>query len=122
MTNAELLINYPLATSIVKQWYRHKMIEALDDEMIPEEFKTKMLDNKMISDDTIIMILDASPCMLFDLFDANQIHIEIGITTPPVQFIYSVNHIQNVKDKFSTRKEADLAAVTSAFELINCLK
>ena len=122
MTNQELLEKYPLATSIVKQWYREKMIEALDKEMIPEEFKEKMLGDHTISDDTIVMILDASPRTLFDLFDANQIHIEIQITTPPVQFIYSVNHIQNVKDKFSTRKEADLAAVTRAFELINFLE
>jgi hypothetical protein len=122
MTNEELLINYPRATNIVKQWYKEKMIEALDDEMIPEEFKTKMLDDKLISDETIIMILDVSPRMLFDLFDANHVHIEIGITTSPVQFIYSVNHIQNIEDKFSTRKEADLAAVIRAFELVNCLE
>jgi esterase/lipase superfamily enzyme len=76
MTGLELLEKYPRAASVIKNWLLWKMVEALQNESIDEEFKQYMRDQG-IENDKIAPMIDANPRMLLDVFDENDVIIII---------------------------------------------
>jgi hypothetical protein len=116
----ELLEKYPEAAKVIVSYYLEKMLEGLNDDKLPENFKD-FVRAQGVDNDKIAKILEASPRNLFDVFDsygfyADIMHSEEG-------FYYS---ILNSKERyhtnvgsFSSRKECDTAAVTVMIQLLN---
>ena len=122
MKTNELLAKYPLATEVIRKSYFDKMIASVESAKdIPEEFKQSLM-NEAITDERLIIFIDSQPRTLFDVFDDNNILIEIfrplneGSVYPSNYFSYKIGNIS--PDIKKTRKETELAAVAEAFKLL----
>lgn len=115
MKGLELLEKYPLAANVIKEWFLQSMVESFKDDTVPEEFKKFMLEQG-IEKEKVGTLIDVNPRMLLDVFDENEIFIEI--------FLYPDNTFsckmgkQGTIASWKTRKEAELFAVDVAFGIL----
>jgi len=116
MIGKEMLDANPKAASKVHDFYLNQMLNALDNQDLPDHFK-EYLEDKGISMDNIADMMDANPRQLFDVFDEYDIIISITYNRKSSKFCYFVNEDKN-KLQFSTRKEADKDAVSTALTLL----
>jgi hypothetical protein len=115
----ELLKKYPEAAKEVKSYYLELMLESLNNESLPEDFKDHVR-AQGIDDEKIAKIAEGSPRNLFDVFDVNGIFIEISVSHNDFSYkIYPRD--QNFLDViwYHTRKEAEEIAIKDAFQLLN---
>lgn len=124
MTGLEIIEKYPLSIKIIREWYQAKMLEALSDKSISEEFATYMIDQG-IPDDLIISTLEDNPRMLFDILDANELYIHIVPISPNkgiMKFLVGIDTLESLDDtpsrQYSTRKEAERFAIEVAFDIL----
>jgi len=121
MKGLELLEKYPLSATLIRAWFLEKMLESLNDASISDEFKT-MMREAGIENDKIGTLIDVNPRMLFDVFDENHILIEIfrplneESIYPSNYFSYKIGNIS--PDIKKTRKETELSAIETAFEIL----
>jgi hypothetical protein len=118
MTGLELLEKYPLAKNVVKDWFMKSMLESFKDENVPEEFKQFMLEQG-IEDDKVGKLIDVNVRILFDVFDENDICINIEKSANKIvewSWEISPGHTENSVCK--SRKEAEHAAIEKAFEIL----
>jgi hypothetical protein len=118
MTGLELLEKYPLTAQIVKDWFMRSMLESFKDEDVPEEFKQFMLEQG-IEDDKVGKLIDVNVRILFDVFDENDIYINIIRNNGKFMWGWSDNEEHSIKGELiNTRKEAEHAAIEKAFEIL----
>jgi hypothetical protein len=110
----ELLQQHPETTKLVQDWYMDKMLESFKDKSVPEDFKD-MMRATPIDNDRIAKMIDGAPRLLFDFFDENDVIIQIN--TGKV-FSYSINEGEVIAGGWDNRKEAEHAAISAAFELL----
>lgn len=112
----ELIKEYPLAAGAVKGWFVNKLIESLNDESLPEEFKQYIKDQG-VDDAKMSTVFDENPRSLFDVFDEHNVYIETVIDTDD-NFWWKIGDIHSPIG-YSRRTEADKAAIVEAFKLLN---
>ena len=115
MTGLEIIEKYPLSIEIIKEWYQNKMLQALTDKSISEEFAKYMLEQG-VPDDLIITTLEDNPRMLFDVLDANNVIIETYLY-PDNTFTIKIGK-QATTQSWKTRKEAEAFALEAAFDIL----
>lgn len=115
MKMLELLEKYPNATNCIREWMFNKMIESLDDESVPEEFK-KTLMLEAVTNERLAIIIDVQPRTLFDVFDENNVIVIIKYHDN-FGFTWAVEEA-NEQPFYKTRKEAELFAIETAFEIL----
>lgn len=119
MTGAELLETYPKAAVAIKEFYYGKMIESLqEDNEIPQEFKD-MVKAQQFDSEYIATFIDNNPRFLFDIFDANNILIQISIDIENNCFRWSFDGGRVESNDYASRKEAEASAVEEAFKILN---
>jgi hypothetical protein len=120
MKASELLETYPKAAIVVKQWYLEKMLESLNTDSLPEDFKEHVR-KEGVDDDKIATIIEAGPRALFDVFDENGIFISIEYSLDGFTWSNMQSDASELKDTtiYLFRKEAERAAIEQAFELLN---
>jgi hypothetical protein len=115
MTTNELLDLYPIATEVVRDWFMEKMAESFKNQELPDNFKNLMREQG-ISNDKLVKLIDVNPRAFLDVFDANGVIINVmhinGV------FSWNVNTVKNL-NSYSSRKEAELAAVQRAFQILD---
>lgn len=111
----QLLRDNANTTEVVKDWFMSQMIGSFKDQSVPQDFKDYMK-AQGVSDDHIVMILEANPRILFDVFDNNELIINVIHTGNG--FIWDVADVKSVK-LYSSRKQAEIDAVTRAYEMLN---
>jgi hypothetical protein len=125
MKGLDLLESHPASTEIVRAWFMERMIESLQDETVPDEFKNFMREQG-IQNDKLATMIDANPRMLLDVFDENDIIIYFMIFSSPqgVKFSGAI-HTGNdevkpnsIGKQYNTRKEAEIFAIEAAFEIL----
>jgi len=114
MKGLDLLESHPASTEIIRAWFMERMIESLQDENVPDEFKDFMREQG-VQNDKLGTMIDANPRMLLDVFDENDIFISINITDR--KFTYRIDNVINPTE-YSTRKECELISITRAFEIL----
>ena len=120
MQAQELLETYDKAAVVIKQFYLSHMLESLNDENLPENFKD-FVKEQGIDNDTVAVMLTASPRTFFDVFDKNDIYINVT-AFPNKLFMYSIiGEVEEVgsTETSNTRIEAERQAVEKAFKLLN---
>ena len=122
MKGLELLETYPKAGKIVNKWFLDKMIASLNNDAIPDEFK-EYISNQPIENENISVMIDNNPRVLFDVFDENDIYVEILVDykSNSAKFSYTVinNEMYSNPITYSSRRHAELAAVEQAFKLLD---
>ena len=116
MKAIELLEKYPLTTEVVRDWIITKMMESVnEDSDVPEDFKKFMIDQG-VPNDRLCVFIDANPRSLFDVFDENDLFIEIFMY-PDVTFTCKIGN-EATTNSWKTRKEAEMFAIEAAFEML----
>lgn len=118
MKGIELLNKYPESAKIIRAWFLEKMIESLQTADVPDEFKDMMRETG-IEDDKLSVMIDSNPRMLLDVFDDNEIYLNIFRVKNI--FMWSLYDIEEqILDGrvFNTRKETELFAIEAAFKLL----
>lgn len=115
MSGLELLKNHPKSAIVMKQWYLDKMLEGLNDDSIPDDFK-ELVRQKGIDDDVVAKTIDASPRALLDIFDEHKIYISTVIDDYN-GFWWKIGE-QKSTIGYEFRKNCDSAAITEAFKLL----
>lgn len=128
MTTLELLETYPKAAQVVNTWFLEKMLESIKTSSVPEEFK-EIARQQGIDNDRIASIVEGNPRSLFNVFDENQIYINIDVfvnTDKSAKFNWSINlgnaeghYRKNASELYQLRTEAEKDAVIKAFEMLN---
>lgn len=119
MNGIELLEKYSKAATVIKQWFLERMLESLKDETLPETFK-EYARQQEIDNDKIGKLIDGNPRTLFDVFDENDLSINIVRTpnrTEGWEWEIMQESVENSICK--SRKEAELFAIEAAFKLLN---
>lgn len=121
MNSQELLEKYGKAASVVKEYYLGKFLDSMESENLPENFK-EFAKEQGIDNDTVAKMIEAMPRALFDVFDVNEIYINVTAFRNGL-FLYSI--ISDAKEEIgsketsNTRKEAEKLAIEKAFEILN---
>jgi hypothetical protein len=76
MSTLQLLEEHPKVATCISEYYSKIMIDSLEGNDFPEEFKSFVREQKM-DNDKIVEMIEKNPRNLFDFFDDNQIIIEI---------------------------------------------
>ena len=118
-TGLELLEKYPLTAKIVKDWFMKSMLESFKDESVPEEFKQFMLEQG-IEDDKVGKLIDVNVRILFDVFDNNEIYLNISRIENIFMWSLAPNEFVDPRI-FNSRKEAEHAAIEKAFDILENL-
>ena len=119
MTGAELLETYPKAAVAIKEFYNLKMIDSLqEDNNIPEEFRN-MVKEQQFDNEYVATFIDSNPRFLFDIFDANNVLIQISIDIENNCFRWSFDGGRVESNDYTSRKEAEAIAVEEAFKILN---
>ena len=121
MTGIELLETYPKAAKVIGEFYNKKLIDSMSDisDDVSEEFK-EMLKQQSFDNQYVASFIDNNPRFLFDVFDANEVYIEITVRieeTP--RFMYYVNGDLNTDPFYTNRIDAEKVAIEKAFEILN---
>ena len=116
MKAIELLKKYPLTTEVVRDWFIVKMMESVnEDNDVPEDFKKFMIDQG-VPNDRLCVFIDSNPRSLFDVFDENDLFIEIFMY-PDVTFTCKIGN-EATTNSWKTRKEAEMFAIEAAFDIL----
>ena len=116
MKAIELLEKYPLTTEVVRDWFITRMMESInEDSDVPEDFKKFMIDQG-VPNDRLCVFIDANPRSLFDVFDDNDLFIEIFMY-PDVTFTCKIGN-EATTNSWKSRKEAEIFAIEAAFEML----
>jgi hypothetical protein len=123
MKAIELLEAYPKAAKVINEFYRSKMMNSMETDDVPDEFK-EMLKEQEFDNQYIATFIDSSPRFLFDVFDSNGVYIEIlvDLTKDDALFSYVIDGdmMSNVEGiLYNSRIEAEKVAIEKAFQLLN---
>ena len=118
MKGLELLEQNPETAKLICSYYLEVMLESLNDESLPEDFKdhvrAQAMDNRNIA-----AILDGNPRNLFDFFDEHGIFINISTTNNGKSYQCDVSRdLKGQSQGANTRKEADLKGVILAIKML----
>ena len=115
MRTEELLDLYPIATEVVRDWFMDKMAESFKNQELPKDFKEFMREQG-IPNDKLVKLIDVNPRVLFDVFDDNGVIINVVHSNGV--FSWDVNTVKSL-DSYSSRREAESAAVQRAFQILH---
>lgn len=120
MTSKEILDANPKAASLIHDYYLNLLLDSLEDESLPPEFK-EFAREKGVPFENIIAMMEANPRQMLDFFDEQEIYINVTRYKASDGNTYSIlDHNSTVKSGkvFNTRKEADLEGVKLAIEML----
>jgi hypothetical protein len=116
MNGLQLLKDHPKVATVIMQFYLDKLLEGLKDDSLPDDFKD-MVRQQGIDDEKIAVFINSSPRNLFDVFDDHKVHINIVKLTDG--YYWAINQADNWESSYSSRKEAEWAAIQEASKLLN---
>jgi hypothetical protein len=118
MKAIDLLETYPMAAEVINEFYRSKMLESLKTENVPEDFK-ELLRHQEFDNQYVATFIDSNPRILFDVFDAHDIYVQISVDVENKRFRYSFDGGQVESNDYELRILAEKAAIEEAFQLLN---
>lgn len=120
MTSLELLETYPKAASAISQFYQKRLIDSMNTEDVPEDYK-EMLKQQTFDNQYVAKFVHANPRILFDVFDENGLFIETLYMEH--NFHYTITNgdeiLETNNKSYNTRTECDRAVIEVAISLLN---
>ena len=118
MNGKTLLETYPKAADVIRKHFMDKLLESLNDADLPDDFK-EFARQQDIDNDKIGGLIDAQPRGLFDVFDTNNVFIQISVDLENKCFRWSFDGGKVESNDYTSRKEAESEAIGKAFEILN---
>ena len=118
MNGKTLLETYPKAAEVIRKHFMEKLLESLNDADLPDDFK-EFARQQEIDNDKVGGLIDAQPRGLFDVLDSNKVFTQISVDIENNCFRWSFDGGRVESNDYTTRKEAEIAAIEKAFEILN---
>ena len=123
MIAQELFEKYPKAGKVVVEYFTKIFMDSLNNEDITDEFK-EMAKTEVLNSEYIQDFIEGNPRGLFDVFDANNVYIEILVdySKNEAEFTYGViddDEMNTESTMYKSRIEAEKVAVDKAFQILN---
>lgn len=118
MNSKELLETYNKAATAIIEHQTAQFIKSLEASDISPEFKD-FAQTQVLDYESVAVFIDVNPRSAFDVFDANEVYIQISVDIENNCFRYSFDGGKVESNDYSTRKEAESAAVEAAFKILN---
>ena len=118
MKAQELFEKYPKAGKVVVEYFTKIFMDSLNNEDITDEFK-EMAKTEVLNSEYIQDFIEGNPRGLFDVFDANDVFIQISIDLENKCFRWSFDGGRVESNDYTSRKEAETIAVEEAFKILN---
>ena len=115
MTGIDLLEKYPHSAKAIQAWFLEKLLNSLKDESVDDNLRDYMR-KKGVEMDKVGEIIELNPHSLFEIFDENDIIIEIS-HHPNTGFTWRIE--DDFKDGFDSRPKAERAAMEEAIKLLD---
>lgn len=112
----DLLKKYPEAAEVVRTYYLELMLDALNTEDLPDNFK-EYVREKGLKNEDIVKMLEASPRSMFDVFDDHDLYIQVTGDNTQGWYWEVEGSVDN--PKCETRKDAEKNAVEESFRILN---
>lgn len=113
----ELINAYPKATEVIKGFYLEKLLNSMkNNDGIPEDFKM-FARQKGIDDQNLTTMMESAPRQMFDVFDAYELYVEIGVVDGEGGFRWRING-SDWSSTYNLRFEAEVVATSKAYELL----
>ena len=122
MKAIELLEQNPETAKLICKYYLEIMLESLNNDNLPEDFKAHVREQG-IDEDNIAAIIDGNPRNLFDFFDSHNMYISVNSFSDG-SFSYSISSdigTSGINEVYKTRKEADRNAVEIAIKQLESI-
>jgi hypothetical protein len=117
----ELFKKYPKAAEKAVDYYTEIFKKSIEESDVDEKYKEYARETVRVDDEHIAKMVELNPRGSFDVFDANEIYINVTAFSNG-SFIYSIlgdTPEVGSTETSNTRKEAEAAAVQRAFEILN---
>lgn len=112
----ELVKLYPEAAEVVRSYFLNMLLDSLNDDSLPENFK-EYAREKGVAMDNIIAMLESNPRNTFDVFDNHELYIQI---TGDNKNGWSWEVEGTVENPVcATRRDAENKAVEESFRILN---
>jgi hypothetical protein len=123
----------PKSATLLRQWFTERMIESIEDMEEFQEETLEIMKQHLVSNEAVSNIIQDNVRSLFDFFDEQEIYITItrnylasafewdiqSVGEPDVQMKSMLMTIRKKSDvKFSSRKEAEMSAISEAFKIL----
>jgi len=118
MNSKELLEKYPKAAAAIIDHQTNVFRESLESSDISPEFK-EFAKTQVLDYETVGSFMDINPRGVFDVFDTNQVYIQISVDIDNNCFRYSFDGGRVESNDYSSRIDAEKAAIEKAFEILN---
>lgn len=115
MKAQELLNENPFAKAVIKEWFLEQMLENIQDDKVPEDFK-KLVRMKGVEDEHICSLIDVNPRSLFDVLDRNDVIVIINYHENS-GWIWLVNGV--LSENKGSRREAELEGIFKGVIVLN---
>ncbi len=112
MDAKKLMENYPLTTAKLKGFFLDKLVESFDEFDGDPDFKNLMVESG-ITDQQITTVIEGNPRSCFDMFDQEEIIMNI-IYTNNKGFSFYLEKETTKKSYFTTRLECERSALDVA--------
>ena len=113
-----LLEKHPKTAALLCEWFQKQFMKSLEDQGLPDDF-IEGAKNFVIGNEQVNGLIGKQPRGLFDFFDDHNIHILIDVFGK--KWSWSIDSEEckaTMSDKYSSRKEAEMAGVTEAFDIL----
>ena len=120
MKAIDLLQTYPKAAEVIREWFFNQMVSSLkEDPTIPEDYRKAMI-AEGVTDERLAVFIDVQPRALFDVFDENNIHINIATVTNEIdtRFVGSINRYEEKYYCFE-RKALEAIVIEESFKILD---
>lgn len=114
MSGKELLEYNPLVCKKIKEWVEEE-IKTKNTETIPSEFLQSIIDYNL-DEINLGKSIDRNPRFFFDLFDDNNVIIEIILCLDKTFYCKIRN--ETYTNSWKTRKECEKFALENAFKIL----
>lgn len=115
MEMINLLEEHPKTTIVIKQWLLDVLLSSIEDSKVPDDFK-EFARQQSMETEHVAGMLQNTPRSMFDVFDGHKIYVEVIVDTDS-SFWWKIGEIQS-NIGYTSRKEADTAAIVEAFKLL----
>jgi hypothetical protein len=117
----------PHTTEVIKSWLNEKMLESMEETReYPEEFK-EFMRTQSVANEQLEELININPRFVYDVFDDNSVYINVLYTGS--SFTWNITLVGEMRElsvpfketngEFSSRKEAEFDALSSAFFILN---
>ena len=119
MYTVELLNESKFAKPVILNWFKQQMLNSFQETELTKEQIEQYIEDTL-AEKTFVELININPRMMFDVFDENEIYIELQLSLGNiVKFNIIINKTTYFSKEHKTRKEAELSGIIEATKILN---